>query len=89
MDVADDIASFPPTQMIVATHDPTGLAHSAAIATDMLRGKGVPVQVCRFKSTHGFVAYPPQLQRWVFGIDVEATQTAANNAVLGWLSNLP
>ena len=76
---------FPPTQLVVAAHDPTGLSHSSAVAAKLLRRKGVPVEEHRFESTHGFVAYPPQLQRLLFGIDAGKTQGAANAEILRFL----
>ena len=62
------------TQLIVATGDPIGLAQSSHRVMKLLRrkfGNDVQIDCVMFEgSTHGFVSYPPQLQRLLFGIDV-------------------
>ena len=62
------------TQLIVATGDPIGLAQSSHRVMKLLRrkfGNDVQTDCVMFEgSTHGFVSYPPQLQRLLFGIDV-------------------
>ena len=35
--------------------------------------------------THGFVAYPPQVQRWMFGIDTWGGCIKANRVIVGFL----
>ena len=35
--------------------------------------------------THGFVAYPPQVQRWMFGIDTWGGCIKANRIIVGFL----
>ena len=85
LDLKDSIRAFPPTLFITALRDPLGLCKSSALASDFLKTIGVQVKISAFDENHGFVAYPPQIQKWMFGVDVQKGAIAANAVIQNFL----
>jgi len=86
MDLAKDIGRYPPTLFVAAKRDPVGLLASTRVAHAMLLGLGETkthrIQV--YDATHGFIAYPPQIQA-LFGAPWETTAVPATQATIAWI----
>jgi acetyl esterase/lipase len=80
-------AYCPRVMLIVAGDDPIGLQASCAAAHKVLEAvDGVQCSSVVFPGqTHGFVAYPPQVQAWVFGTDIENGCIAANRTIIRFI----
>jgi len=83
IDVADDIMRYPPTLFIAGARDPLGLTSSTRLAHGMLVGL-CETRVQVYNATHGFMAYPPQMQSF-FGAPWETTSTPATRDTVKWI----
>ena len=83
VDLAVDLMRYPPTLFIAATRDPVGLLSSTRLAHGMLVGL-CETLVQEYDATHGFVAYPPQVQA-LFGAPWETTAVPATQATIHWI----
>jgi len=85
MDLKSELKSCCPTLFITGNKDPIGLQHSSRVACEHFKSIDVPSQILEFDHTHGFVAYPPQIQKWLFGVDVMTGAVPANECILAFL----
>mmetsp|Transcript_12886 Transcript_12886/g.15620 ORF Transcript_12886/g.15620 Transcript_12886/m.15620 type:complete len:403 (+) Transcript_12886:3-1211(+) len=86
MEYEEYIQDYCPVQFISGGIDPIGLQASNKVAHEMLSGKGLKSEhVLMEELTHGGVAYPPQIQKWLFGIDIEKTCVLANKKIMAFI----
>lgn len=86
MEYEEYIENYCPVQFISGGIDPIGLQASNKMAYDMLISKGLKAEhVFMQHLTHGGVAYPPQIQKYLFGIDIEKTCVLANKKIMAFI----
>ena len=82
---AEMLQNYPPTLFITGTRDPTGLEHSSIKACRALRRvTRHPVRIQAYEGTHGFVAYPPQIQAFL-GARWRQAALPATMATIDWI----